>query len=65
VFEQSPEGLAELEQIETSLPDVLIVGSLVSAQAYPGRVVGMTPAPGFERVPPDQKRMSIVKFNVF
>jgi hypothetical protein len=28
----------------------LPVGSIIAAQAYPGRVVAMTPAPGYERV---------------
>lgn len=28
----------------------LVVGSIIAAQAYPGRVVAMTPAPGYERV---------------
>lgn len=29
----------------------LPVGSIIAAQAYPGRVVAMTPSPGYERVP--------------
>ena len=44
---------------------VIVVGSIVAAQAFPGEVVAMTPAPGFERVPPDQKRMNPDKFTVF
>lgn len=28
----------------------LVVGSIIAAQAYPGEVVAMTPAPGYERV---------------
>ena len=44
---------------------VRIVGSIIAAQAYPGRVVGMTPAPGFERVAPAEKRMRPDKFTVF
>jgi hypothetical protein len=43
----------------------IIVGSIIAAQAYPGDVVAMVPAPGFERVPPDQKRMRPDKFTVF
>jgi hypothetical protein len=30
----------------------VIVGSIIAAQAYPGDVVAMVPAPGYERVPP-------------
>ena len=44
---------------------VLIVGSIIAAQAYPGQVVAMTPAPGFERVAPAEKRMNPDKFTVF
>jgi hypothetical protein len=43
----------------------IVVGSIIAAQAFPGVVVAMTPAPGFERVPPDQKRMNPDKFTVF
>jgi len=35
------------------------------AQAFPERVFGMVPAPGFERVPPAEKRMRDDKFTVF
>ena len=44
---------------------VLIVGSIIAAQAYPGLVVAMTPAPGYERVAPAEKRMNPDKFTVF
>ena len=58
--EESERNLSELER---SLPEgTLVVGSIVAAQAYPGRVVGMVPAPGFERVPPAEKRMSTSRF---
>jgi hypothetical protein len=64
-FLTTPQGEDELAEIETGVPGALVVGSIISAQAYPGRVVGMTPAPGFERVAPAEKRMSTVKFTVF
>ena len=43
----------------------VIIGSIIAAQAYPGAVVGMTPAPGYERVAPAEKRMSVSKFTVY
>ncbi len=64
-FVQTEQGLAELAEITSQAPDALVVGSIISAQAYPGRVVGMTAAPGFERVPPTEKRMSCEKFTTF
>lgn len=65
LFMASPEGEAELAVIEEHARGVLVVGSIISAQAYPGRVVAMVPAPGFERVPPAEKRMAIDKFTIF
>jgi hypothetical protein len=44
---------------------VIIVGSIIAAQAYPGEVVAMTPAVGFERVPPAEKRANPFRFTVF
>lgn len=44
---------------------LIIVGSIIAAQAYKGKVVGMTPVPGYERVAPAEKRMRCDKFTVF
>lgn len=49
---------------DSELP-LRIVGSIIAAQAYPEQVVAMTPAPGYERVAPAEKRMSPAKFTVF
>ena len=71
VFQDTPEGCALLDQIEKLATQeypgakVRIVGSIIAAQAYPERVVGMTPAPGYERVAPAEKRMNPAKFTVF
>lgn len=43
----------------------VVIGSIIAAQAYSGMVVAMTPAPGYERVAPAEKRMSISKFTVY
>ena len=49
-----------------SVPEgVIIIGSIIAAQAYKGFVCAMVPAPGFERVPPDQKRVRPDRFTVF
>lgn len=71
VFKPSPEGLAFIESLMTgSVPgyqilEKIVVGSIIAAQAYPGRVVAMTPAKGFERVPPAEKRMNLFKYTIF
>jgi len=65
VFQTSPQGEAELVQIKTEAPGVLVLGSIISAQAYPGRVMAMISAPGFERMPPAEKRFTIEKFTTF
>lgn len=46
-------------------PEVIIVGSIIAAQAYLGLVYGLCLAPGFERVAPQDKLMSTVKFTTF
>lgn len=43
----------------------IIIGSIIAAQAYPGKVCAMIPAPGHERVPPAEKRMRTDKFTIF
>ena len=57
-------GATIVRRAEVAGADV-IVGSIIAAQAYPGRVVAMTPAPGYERVAPAEKRMNPDKFTVF
>ena len=41
-----------------------IVGSFIAMNAYSGVICGMVPLKGFERVPPEQKRMYPHKFNI-
>ena len=41
-----------------------IVGSFIAMNAYSGVICGMVPLKGFERVPPEQKRMDPHKFNI-
>lgn len=44
---------------------LVIVGSIIAAQAYPGEVCGLCPVPGFERVAPNEKRMRCDKFTIY
>ena len=69
-FSGSSEGMKIIDAIQgTPMPEGarrrLIVGSIIAAQAYPGLVVAMTPAPGYKRVAPAEKRMSVSKFTVY
>jgi len=66
-FEYKPslESMAKLDWLEDYYPDHIIVGSIISAQAFPGRVYGMVPVPGFERVPPERKLVRDDKFSIF
>ena len=52
-------------QPDSGIKHLVIVGSAIAAQTYPGRIVAMTPVPGFERVAPAEKRMSIDKFTTY
>jgi len=63
-FEGTDEGRAVAEKAIADGADV-VVGSIIAAQTYPGLVVAMTPAPGYERVPPVDKRMNPGKFTTF
>lgn len=71
VFIGTPQGTETIRDIEgtfmeTECTDILvIVGSIIAAQAYKGKVVGLCPVPGYERVAPSEKRMRCDKFTVF
>lgn len=59
-------GDKETKELLSNVPkDVFIVGSIISAQAYPGEICAMIPVKGFERVPPAEKRMRHDKFTIF
>jgi hypothetical protein len=64
-FEADPESEEALTRLEAENPGWIIVGSIIAAQAFPGRVLAMVPVAGFERVPPAEKRMRDYKFTVF
>jgi len=64
VFKPTEEGVETVHAAMMSGANI-VVGSIISAQAYPGRVFSMIPMPGFERVPPARKRMNPRKFNTF
>jgi hypothetical protein len=66
-FVAADEELIKIQDIKDMYPGqkVLIIGSIIAAQAFPGQVVAMTPAPGFERVPISEKRMNPDKFTVY
>ena len=63
-FLPTPEGQEIINRAHENGAD-LIVGSIIAAQAYPGQVFAMTPYPGYERVPPAEKRVSACKFTIY
>lgn len=64
-FEATAEAEEALTKLEQEHPGAVMVGSIIAAQAFPGRVFAMVPVPGFERVPPAEKRMMDDKFITF
>lgn len=64
-FVADEESVRVLDEIERLYPGVFPIGSIIAAQTFPGRVLAMVPVPGFERVPPAEKRMRADKFTVF
>lgn len=71
-FSPTPEGIQLIHDIhewfesafDIEKYDLRIVGSIIAANAYKPWVVGLTPLKGFERVPPNEKRMNIDKFTI-
>ena len=63
-FQGTNDGKEVIRRAKAAGADI-IVGSIIAAQAYPGDVVAMIPSPGFERVPPAEKRMRADKFTVY
>ena len=61
----APGSLELLARIEAENPGGVIVGSLIAAQTFPGRVVALISAAGFERLPAAQKRMRDDLFTIF
>ena len=64
-FTANDDAVAALDKLEAENPGSVIVGSMIAAQAFPGRVVGMVAAVGYERPPPAEKRMNPNKFTIF
>jgi hypothetical protein len=64
-FEANAEAISALEKIEAENPGAIMVGSMIAAQAFPGRVVAMVAAKGYERRPPAEKRMRLDRFTTF
>lgn len=46
-------------------PDVVVIGSLIAAQAYPGLVAAMVAHPDFMRVPPADKKMLVDTYTIY
>lgn len=71
VFVPTEEGKEIISEIKNTFKfqigtgTLVIVGSMIAAQAYPEDVVAMTPVPGYERVKPAKKRMRCDKFTTF
>lgn len=62
-----PDELTEkvLKQFKETHQDVVIIGSLIAAQAYPGVVAAMVAHPTLMRVPPQEKRMLFDRFTIY
>lgn len=61
-FVPSDKGTKEIESLETR--GILPIGSIISAQAWPGRVYGLVSVKGYERKPPAERLYRSDKFNV-
>ena len=59
------EGFNFLDAVKEINENIIIVGSIVSAQAYPRRVVAMKAMKGYEKAAPGKKRMNPNLFTIF
>lgn len=64
-FIADPTTTDTLMAFHAKYPDVIVIGSLIAAQAYPGLVVAMVAHPDFMRVPPADKKMLIDTYTVY
>lgn len=66
VFKPSEKGWAEIAEIKSKYGGgTVIVGSIISAEAYPSEVYSLVITPGLERAAPQDKTYRSDKFNVF
>jgi hypothetical protein len=66
VFLPSDEGERIIDELLSEYGnDAILVGSIIAAQAYSGKVVGMCPAAGYGRRPVAEKRMDPMRFSTF
>jgi len=68
-FEPNKESEKYLQKLtkkhEAKDDNYIFIGSIVAAQAFPGKVVAMVPVPGYERVPRNEKLVRSDKFSIF
>lgn len=64
-FDADADTMDVLKAFKTANPDVVVIGSLIAAQAYPGLVVAMVAHPDFARVAPADKKMLIDTYTVY
>lgn len=68
-WEPNKKSAKELNKLENELDKIdenfIIVGSVLSAQAFPERIYALIPVPGYERVPRHEKLVRSDKFTVF
>lgn len=65
VFSPMPETDEALKKIYTNFPLSIVFSSIVTAQAYPGEIMAMCDAPGYERAVITEKRKTFTKFLTF
>ena len=58
-------GFKFLDAVKEIDENIIIVGSIVSAQAYPRKVVAMSAMKGYEKAAPGKKRMNTNLFTIF
>ena len=66
MFCPTEQGQQEIEMLESLYPNAdIFVGSIISAQAYPGQVCALVPTPDTVRAAPADKRYLANKFTIY
>ncbi len=64
-FFSNATGREDLNKLKAKHPGKVIVGSALAAKAYPGEIVSVVPAKGYERLAPENRRANPMKFTMY
>lgn len=64
-FKPQSESLKKLVELEKRHPEAILIGGIINATTFSGRIYGICPVPGYERVAVGEKLIRTDKFLIF